>query len=367
MKRIMLAAVILLSVISCKKEKSPYVPIGGEAIKIEASVDEVILEAAEDKNTAVTFTWTRGYEYTDAVSVTYCFKMDVYGNDFVTATELEVLGPDVFEKSFTVEELNDLCLEQWGITPGETVVLEAKVIGRLTADKFIMPQVATTAFSVTTYRLPSSPLYILGDALDGGNWEPSSAIKMTEEVLSRQYSYKGKFSKGEYIFPKTNSTVLPAWYMGENSSVIEFHEEAEGTPFKVGRAATYRIVVNVKSRTHTVIYYPEYEHVYLVGAAAPGGWEINDAAELTWIEGTSQFIYEGYMKEGDFKFAAGERSWNAPFFMATSENQEDLAVTSMQLVQPGGVDYKWHITESNAGNWRITLDTDAFTIKFEKR
>ena len=38
----------------------------------------------------------------------------------------------------------------------------------------------------------------------------------------------------------------------------------------------------------------------------------------------------------------------------------------MQLVQPGGVDYKWVITEANAGNWRIRLDTDALTIKFEK-
>ena len=368
MKRNIFIALALFCAVACTKEKNPYEPVGGDPIRIDASADEVVLTENENAKTAVTFSWTPGFEYTEAVSVTYCFKIDVADNNFETATELEVLGPDVFEKSFTVEELNDLCLEQWDITPGESVMLEAKVIGRLTADKFIMPQVATTTCLVTTYRLPSSPLYILGDALtaNGRSWEPSAAIQMTEEILSRQYSYKGEFAKGEYIFPKSRNAILPAWFQGTDPYSMEFHEEEEGARFQITRAAVYKIVANIKSRTLNLIYYPEYEHVYMIGAASPGGWKLSEAYDLTWIEGTAKFVYEGYMKAGDFKFAAGARDWNAPFFMAPTENQDNLSIGSMQLVQPGGVDYKWVITEANAGNWRITLDIDALTIKFEK-
>ena len=65
------------------------------------------------------------------------------------------------------------------------------------------------------------------------------------------------------------------------------------------------------------------------------------------------------------KVPAGKTSWDAPFFMPVVEDCTDLTMTGVQLVQPGGVDYKWRVTE--AGNYRITLDIDALTISFEKR
>ena len=214
----------LLAFAGCDEDKSPYAPTGGEALRIDASVEEIVLDPANNAQTAVTFTWNRGYTYGSAVSVEYCFKMDIADNNFATATDLEVLGPDVFERSFTVEELNDLCLERWGITPGESARLEGKVIARLTADKFLMPGVATTAFDVQTYELPSAPLYLLGDAVevDGAalGWEPSKAVAMTEEVLSRQYSYKAvsapantscRDSARACFLPSSAGRTLPRW------------------------------------------------------------------------------------------------------------------------------------------------------------
>lgn len=369
-KNIIATVAIIAAAVACTKEKSPYEPIGGEAISIYASETEIILSEEKGKDTAVTFTWSKGHDYTEAVSVEYCFKIDVADNNFSTATELEVLGPDVFEKSITVEELNDLCIEKWGITPGESVMLEAKVIARLTADKFIMPEVAVTSVWVTTYTIPSSPLYILGSAVleCNGGQSPSDAVLMTEEVPSRQYSYKGEFIPGEFIFIEQQTSIFPAWFSTGDGTGMEYRTETEGegAKFSITKEATYKIVVNKRQKTLTMIYYPEYENIWMVGEASPGGWEISDATALTWIEGTGKFVYEGYLKAGDFKFAAGEPSWDSPFYMAMSENNSDLTITSMQLVEPGGVDYKWVITESNAGNWRITLDIDSLTILFEK-
>ena len=359
----------LLAFAGCDEDKSPYAPTGGEALRIDASVEEIVLDPANNAQTAVTFTWNRVYTYGSAVSVEYCFKMDIADNNFATATDLEVLGPDVFERSFTVEELNDLCLERWGITPGESARLEGKVIARLTADKFLMPGVATTAFDVQTYELPSAPLYLLGDAVevDGAalGWEPSKAVAMTEEVLSRQYSYKGRFRTGEYILPRQRTSLLPAFFRGADASSMELCTDAEGTRLRIDRSATYRLVVNTKRLTHTLVYYPEYEFVYMVGGATPGNWAIEKATPLTWVEGTAQFVYEGPLVVGELKFPAGKTSWDAPFFMPVVEDCTDLTMTGVQLVQPGGVDYKWRVTE--AGNYRITLDIDALTISFEKR
>lgn len=344
----------------CSTDRDPYAPTGGEALRIEASVDEIVLSPDGNDAPAVTFTWNRGYTYGDNVAVEYCFKMDIADNDFVTATELEVLGPDTFERSFTGSELNDLCLEYWNITPGEPVRLEAKVIERLTADKFIMPNVATTAFNVQTFTLPSVPMWITGSALgrDG-------SIRMTEEVLSRQYSYKGAFVRGSYCFPMQQDALLPAWFAGEaGDSEAELCSESEGRWFTITRDATYRVVLNTRTRTQRLIYYPRFEQIYMVGDATPGGWTIENSTPLEWVEGTSQFFYDGILYAGELKFPAGEASWNVPFYMALTAGCSDLTVTGMQFVEPGGVDYKWVITDP--GNYRVTLDIDALTIKFEK-
>ena len=82
---------LLLSATSCRKESGPYDPVGGEPIRIKASAEEVSLEGRDNNETAVTFRWTEGYEYSDAVKVTYCFKIDIADNDFARSYELVVV------------------------------------------------------------------------------------------------------------------------------------------------------------------------------------------------------------------------------------------------------------------------------------
>lgn len=360
-----LAAVLLLS---CAQEKNPFEPVGGEKIVMTSSVDEVVLSQDRDKEEAVKFTWSKGYEYNDNVKVTYCFKIDIADNGFATATELEVLGEDVFEKSYTVEELNDLCLEQWNITPGENVRLEAEVIARHTADRFIMPQVAVATVGVKPYSLKSSPLYIIGDAVsmeEGGvlGWNPADALEMTEEVMSRVYSIKCRFVPGAYLFLRSRETLDQSYGQGIEKDIMYYESDAER--FTISAEQTYTLRVNVKKGTLEKIYHPRYENIYMVGDASPGGWTIEDATPLTWVENTAQFIYEGPLKVGELKFAAGEPAWESPFYMATKELQEDLSMTGVQFVEPGGVDYKWKVND--AGNYKITLDIDKLSIRFVKQ
>lgn len=367
MNKYLMIISVALTLLACNAEKDPFAPTGGEPISISSNVDEVELMQVNDHDIAVRFTWSKGYEYNDNVRVTYCFKIDIADNNFETATELEVLGENVYEKVYTVEELNDLCLEQWGITPGELVNHEAKVIARHTADRFIMPQVAVTSVKVKTYQLVSTPLYIIGDAVAVGEdvlgWNPEDALKMEEEVLSRIYSRKCHFVPGEYLFLRSTDALCPAYGKGEDRAISYY--DSDPVRLTMDEEQTYTVRVNVKKGLLDFIYHPKFENIYMVGDASPGGWTIEDATPLEWVENTADFVYSGPLKAGELKFAAGEPSWDSPFFMATVSTQEDLTVTSMQFVEPGGVDYKWKIND--AGNYKITLNIDRLTIKFEKR
>ena len=120
--------------------------------------------------------------------------------------------------------------------------------------------------------LSSGRHVVLEIEVDGAalGWEPSKAVAMTEEVLSRQYSYKGRFRTGEYILPRQRTSLLPAFFRGADASSMELCTDAEGTRLRIDRSATYRLVVNTKRLTHTLVYYPEYEFVYMVGGATPG-------------------------------------------------------------------------------------------------
>ena len=44
----------LLAFAGCDEDKSPYAPTGGEALRIDASVEEIVLDPANNAQTAVT-------------------------------------------------------------------------------------------------------------------------------------------------------------------------------------------------------------------------------------------------------------------------------------------------------------------------
>lgn len=348
--------------ISCNDDDNVDV---GTPLSIEASGSSIVLDQANKYDAAVTFTWNKGLNRGAGTSVTYCFKLDIAGNNFETSIPLEELGPDVFSKTLSVKELNDLILYYWGKTPGSPVKLEAKVIARVEADKFIKPEVATTTITVEPYNLSSSPLYIVGDATPGG-WNAATAIKMTEVDIATIYRIKGEFTVGEYKFIEDRNSLTPSYMQGntETSLIYQSDEMAEVNNFKIEKAGKYEITVNLRTMEHRKVFYPEYEHIYMVGDATPNEWDINNAFELTWVENTSEFVYEGVLNTGRMRFPLDERSWSTPFLKPMVEFQNDLSDTRMQVVFDGGVDYNWQIDET--AFYRITLNLEEMTIKIEK-
>lgn len=357
--------VVLLSVFFSCKDSDKEITESGVPLEIVASSDNIILLPENSLENALTFTWNQGLDRGEGTTREYCFKMDIAGNDFVTSIPLEVMGTDVYSRAFSVEELNDLLINYWKQQPGREVELEAKVIARVIADKFMMPEVATVKFKVTPYSITSVPIYIIGTAV-GTEWNPSEAILMNEVEVNKAYTYKAQMSVGEYEFIRTQTSMIPGYIKGADDTQLLYRndEQMADNRFVIDAEGIYEISINTKDLTHKCTYCPPYSRVFMVGDATPSGWEVTQATELTWIEGTDLFVYEGHLNSGEIKFPIDVQDWFTSFFMPV-ENYPELTDTRMEVVPTGGHDYKWLIQE--AGNYKVTLDVKNLTIVFEKQ
>ena len=135
----------------------------------------------------------------------------------------------------------------------------------------------------------------------------------------------------------------------------------------------YKICLDIRPGKERMIMrqFTPYQNMYLIGSAAPGGWDLGQGTPMTVDTGNPNiFTWTGHLNEGELKFSADLQSdWNGAWFMASSENATptgtvektifiDKSDTSLAAQYPeiaiGDVDYKWVINE--AGNYTITLN-----------
>lgn len=108
----------------------------------------------------------------------------------------------------------------------------------------------------------------------------------------------------------------------------------------------------------------ELDHIYIIGNAAPSDWVNTCAYELTH-EGTT-FVYEGGLVPGEFKFLTKLGDWTPavmPFEGGMQVGTAGVASCDIYVTETGDPDNKWNITD--AGNYRLTIDTAAETLKAE--
>lgn len=137
----------------------------------------------------------------------------------------------------------------------------------------------------------------------------------------------------------------------------------------------YKICVDIHTGQERMIMreFTPFTEMYLVGDAAPGGWNLDDAEPMTAVDDTL-FTWTGNLKVGELKFSCDKQSdWNGAWFMPvksssvpTGEKEAILfvdkhedSITRYQYAQSADVvvsdiDIKWSITE--AGKYTITLD-----------
>lgn len=112
--------------------------------------------------------------------------------------------------------------------------------------------------------------------------------------------------------------------------------------------------------------------LYMVGEAAPTGWDINQPTPM--VKNGDIFTYEGTLKAGEFKIATAW-NWDAKFFRPETDLTEiskagiadEKAVLWAEDDDNDGekekADHKWKVVDG--GKYKLTLDTKAMTMKAE--
>lgn len=254
-------------------------------------------------------------------------------------------------------------------------------------------------------------VYLVGSGCAAG-WRPQDALAMTQpDPTKRVFVWRGmlfgeefnrvgdndkiEFNQTAIKFPlfrpaslKWEIPMLMAPEEGTEAAgttaavFVENNAEAEDRKWKVSQTGVYTVTVDLDAQTVTFereevecLDKLPYRRVWMVGGATSGGWnsapfEIELTYDAAAAPGT--FVFEGPLKDGEFKFPLWPATYSSsnPFLRPAtcdlSDTQASLQVTGMQM-HAGDPDEKWTISADEAGNYRITLNVDTMTIRFEKQ
>lgn len=332
---------------------------------LSASAEDVVLSLTEYGQTALALSWTPGTNHGTNLAVDYALEIDLEDGDFSTPVVVE-LGRRVYDKNYTVEELNALLVDEMGIEPASDAALKVRVRSQ-TADASIPPDFSNVVTFRATPFAPLTPtLYLIGSAAPNG-WDANNASEMAP-APNRPYlfSFQGNLSPGTFKFITTLGEFLPSYNRGAGFDELVYRTE-DAQPddqFEIQEAGPYLVTANLATMTVSVerMAGPAYEQLWIVGDAVPTGWDLDNAAELRQDPSDPfLFDYNEVLAAGEFKIATA-KSWDAPFYRPT-ENYPDLSSPAVQL-SAGDPDHKWYVSEPGA--YKITLNIRDMTISIEK-
>jgi hypothetical protein len=340
MKKIINISVFLIALLSFRGcEKKELLTINGEIAPNEMdnlSKTEYVLSLGDADQTFETFSWTAP-DYGFNAAITYTVQADVSGNEFAGAFDIVTVTHST-SASVTVGEFNQLMLEA-ELSPDTPHSLEFRVESVVNDNVDPVYSVVKTA-TVTAYPTDFPPIYMIGDAT--GGWDLALAVVMYTTGAPGEYSIINEWTNdGAFRFfdaPDWNATKQWNWTYFEGGTVDANFENANDGDTNIrfiGTSGFYRITVNFA--TKTISLEPvEKPRRLLVGSAMPGGWDIQNPTEMTFIsdgvfEVTSQFINDKpddpVDPENTFRvfwkndWTAG---WNYPYYVGEGYTISDL-------------------------------------------
>jgi hypothetical protein len=327
---------------SCTKDAELTVlkPVAFDS-SISANQTAVLLSAAKDSSSVVTFSWP-AVVYPIKASVTYSLEVDVpadtvgsaaWGN----ATSVPV-GNDVLSKSFKGKDLNDLALAM-GISSGESGTLVFRVRAYQDRDAYTN----ALALDVTPYLAQSvyPLLYIPGDYQ---GWAPATAP--TAAALQPKI-YEA------YIYVPTGGTNYFKFTSARDWDHINYGDGGGGQLSTDGLAAGLMApssgYIQVSANLNTNTWTATKTTWSILGDASPGGWSTD--TQLTYNPSTQVWTVTADMvSTGSFKFRANN-AWTIDF--GVDANGKLAYADSPVYGYNAAVS---NITVPSSGNYTITLD-----------
>ena len=107
-----------------------------------------------------------------------------------------------------------------------------------------------------------------------------------------------------------------------------------------------------------------YNNIYAFGDATPNGWTIGESVKLDKVDDNT-YTATFAINAGEMKFALNN-DWGCDWIMPT-ENGVGLSHSACMLVKNGDSrDYKWKVSEEEAGTYTIVLDVKNMTMTATK-
>lgn len=233
--------------------------------------------------------------------------------------------------------------------------------------------------------IKTEKLYMVGDATPNG-WSidtPTELASSDEDPLV--FEWEGKLNAGEmklclvtgswdapFIRPTSGHEEITK--AGCSDETFAMHAGDPDDKWVIKDAGEYHLTFNLRNWTMSAEYIKEpdapvaepieADALYLVGDAAPNGWNIDDPFELE-KKSDYIFVYEGELNTGEFKACTEKGSWDVSFIRPDSNGVKvnKSGVESPNIVFTASPDDKWVVTEP--GIYRLTFDLEHCTLSVE--
>lgn len=325
--------------------------LGNQPLTLSISENTIVLDITAPQSNAIDFEWTPGTNFNTNAAITYTFELGLGGTNFGKSVQTELKEGKTLV-SYKTEELNAILLNEFEVTPGNEVELEARVTAKVHYEG-IQPQVSETMkIKVTGYKPVSSTLYLLGSAAPNG-WSADDATKMnTVSGAAGGFVWQGKLNMGELKFITTLGNFMPSFGKGAGDTKLLFRESDDDpdNKFTIPAAGIYKISVNIINLTIHIetLDAPEYSELWLVGN--PTGWNFKPMT----VDASDPFIFHfngDLSAGGEFKIGTAQ-DWDAVFFRPVVDMTAEGADQDVDK-WAGDPDYKWNIS---GGVYKIKLD-----------
>ena len=222
---------------------------------------------------------------------------------------------------------------------------------------------------------PASKLYMIGEATEGG-WDLGKATEITAEASNDNiFVWEGELGRGTFKAARERSFDAP-FYRPATSGItvsdkgVSSHEMVFTTDpddqWEVTVAGKYRLTFDTEAMTFDAMFLSgdvKPAPLYMIGSATPGGWSLDNATEMTPVDGKEGvYTWEGKLVNGEMK-ACFTRDFGAEFYRPSKEGvtiSKNGVSASDMIFRAGDPDYKWNVTDE--GTYVVTLDTKNMTI-----
>ncbi|GAB6013186.1 SusE domain-containing protein [Viscerimonas tarda] len=150
----------LISLCSCDEEETNRVeyPDFQHPMSVTASQSNLVLEEDKADQTAITFTWTEGNNRGSGTSLKYVVNLGLQLESGVRELPAIEIPDGQHSLSYTHEELNELLLAKWNVSPEIQENINIKVTARIIGGSLAqLPEVAETTVKATAYAVSEKP------------------------------------------------------------------------------------------------------------------------------------------------------------------------------------------------------------------